>query len=281
MAEFRIDHRTRYEYSETVARCYNVAVIRPAHRNGQLCLSSELEILPRPSDIAMRRDFHGNERYHFSVMEEHRSLTIYSRSLVRTAPVSPAGRESYPGEYEGLYDDAELCEFLLPSPLVPVRRALARFARPFFREGVLAGCLEMSRYIRRNFQYKPGVTSIHTSVPETLRLRAGVCQDFAHLMIACCRSAGIPARYVSGYIETRPAPGQQRLLGADATHAWCSIYAPGQGWFDFDPTNGKARTDEYIETAVGRDFTDVSPMRGIVFGGGRPSLHVAVDVIRL
>jgi transglutaminase-like putative cysteine protease len=187
-------------------------------------------------------------------------------------------------ELAALEDRVEVARFGLPSRVIPSSRAVAAYAAEVLeRDRPLGDALAaLSRDIHQNFTYKSGATSVSTTLEELLRKRLGVCQDFAHLAIGCLRSVGLPARYVSGYLETQPPPGSVRLQGADASHAWVSVLTPHGQWIDLDPTNDQQPDSRYIVAAWGRDFADVSPMKGVIFTEGKSStLDVGVDVIRL
>jgi transglutaminase-like putative cysteine protease len=178
----------------------------------------------------------------------------------------------------------EAREFLLNSPMIEVSEALAEYARPSFAlEHPLKSCVgELTTRIFTDFAYDPGFTTLATPLVDVLEHKRGVCQDFAHLQIGCLRAVGIPAKYVSGYIETLPKPGEEKLVGADATHAWLAYFCPDEGWMEFDPTNNTAANHQHIVTAFGRDYVDVTPVKGVIFGGGAsPILNVSVDVSRV
>ncbi len=174
-------------------------------------------------------------------------------------------------------------EFVLPSPLVDYQDALRDYAAPFLREDrpFVSAVRELTQQIYQDFQYDPDFTDVATPLSEVFRHRKGVCQDFAHLAIGCIRAMGFPARYISGYLETLPPPGREKLVGSDASHAWFAVYSPGEGWFEFDPTNDRMAGNQHIVTAWGRDYADVPPLRGVIFGGGSShKLSVSVDVNR-
>jgi transglutaminase-like putative cysteine protease len=180
-------------------------------------------------------------------------------------------------------DDVDAVEFVLPSPMVVLTDAVRAYAHPSFAPAcpVLLSAIDLMHRIHAEFEYGPGTTTITTTLDEVLDHRAGVCQDFAHLLVGCLRSHGLAARYVSGYLETTPPPGQAKLQGADASHAWASLYVPGHGWVDLDPTNDVVVDDRFVVTAWGRDYTDVTPLRGVIFTESKHStLDVAVDVVR-
>jgi transglutaminase-like putative cysteine protease len=297
-------HETRYAYSPTVESAHHVLHLRPASHAGQELLSHTLSISPQPAQIQERPDVYGNTRTFFSLHTPHEQLTVTAESMVSTLvnpEVACRGtglpweqvREQFRYQAGGAYDSA--CEFIFASPYVPRDEAFAEFARPSFVPGrPLPEVAEhLMQRIHAEMAYESDSTEVGTPALEALQLRKGVCQDFAHIMVACCRSMGVPARYVSGYLLTNPPPGQPRLIGSDASHAWASVYCPmasdaggmrladGQNpgvWLDFDPTNNRAPGEDYVTLATGRDFLDVSPMRGVIRGGARHVLDVAVTV---
>lgn len=283
---YRVSHRTTYEYADPVAFCQNKAHLTPRRGPGQQVPSTAMVVVPRPSVLVHRLDFYGNTVTFFAVQEPHRLLDVHVVSDVLVLPVPiPANTPRWDTVGPLLSGDLsaaglEASEFLHPSLHVQVGADLRDYAAPSFPKGrpLLEAVLDLNARIHRDFKYKPLATTVSTPVRDVLRMREGVCQDFAHLMIACLRSVGLPARYVSGYIRTHPRPGQPRLVGADASHAWVAAYCPGFGWIDFDPTNNKIPTDEHITVAWGRDYSDVSPMRGVLLGGSGQSLKVSVDV---
>lgn len=290
MADFKVIHKTKYNYDDTVAYCHNIAHMYPLTTTHQDCYRTHVTVNPKPVVSSFRRDYFGNQVFLFSVEDPHRFLEVVVESTVRThqsfdfdLSKSSAWENIYSVIHESSLDlDLQAIEFIQPSPFVTLKQSYADFAKMIFSENkpVFVGALELTQYIYRNFKYDPKATNINTPLEQVLLERKGVCQDFSHLMIAALRSLKIPARYVSGYLETIPPPGVEKLQGTDATHAWVSVYCPTLGWLDFDPTNGKMITEEYIITAIGRDYSDVSPLKGILFGGGKHKLKVEVDVIR-
>jgi len=238
-----------------------------------------------------RLDYFGNPVEYFVLQEPHDTLSVTARSTVRLEPAValPAPTTSLAWDRLAAWlmaapDPAaiEAREFVLDSPLVATSAALAAFAAPAFPVGrpLLEAVLDLNSAIQREFTYDPGFTTVATPLSEVLTLRCGVCQDFAHLAIGCLRSLGVPARYVSGYVESVPPPGGSRLRGADASHAWFAVYIPDVGWVDLDPTNDQLVTTQHVTTAWGRDYADVTPLKGVIFGGGSHSLEVEVDVTR-
>ncbi len=292
----RVVHETRYRYSPVVENAHHVVHLKPASRQGQTLLSHALRVDPAPVQQREAQDVYGNTRTYFSLQSSHESLTVVADSLVSTTPVNPLQSEGLPTmaawdqvreqfRYRAgaAYDSAS--EFLFASPYVPRDDAFVEFARPSFVAGrpLPEAAYDLMGRIHTHMQYEAEITEVNTPALEALQLGKGVCQDFAHIMVACCRVMGLPARYVSGYLLTNPPPGQPRLIGSDASHAWASVYCPGASgasgqWLDFDPTNNRAPGEDYVTLATGRDFLDVSPMRGVIRGGTHHVLDVAVTV---
>ena len=285
---YSVTHRTTYEYPAPVTVSYHVARLNPRGTAAQTCESSSLEVSPGPAVRGERSDYFGNQLCFFSIQEVHERLEIVARSRVRVRAAKAPTPETSPGweDVAGLFRDPVLPEviepyqFVFDSPQVRASRELADYALGSFpnEAPVLAGALDLTRRIHSDFQYDPKATTVATPLEEVLKSRRGVCQDFAQMAIACLRSIGLPARYVSGYLHTRPAQGRERLVGADASHAWFAVFCPGFGWVDFDPTNNLRPAEEHVTVAFGRDFGDVSPVAGILTGGGKHAVRVSVDV---
>jgi transglutaminase-like putative cysteine protease len=287
---YRIVHRTEYRYSGPVSRCRNEVHLRPRDTDHQRCTASELVVEPTPTSWTERLDFFGNPVITFAVDGPFEELAVTSTSTVSVterAPL-PASDPAWESVGHTLVHDLSpdilaAREFCFESPLVPVGGGVRAYAESSFPEGrpLVEAITDLTDRIFTDFVYDPGFTTVTTPVDEVLEFRRGVCQDFAHLAIGCVRSMGLAARYVSGYLETEPVPGEGRLIGADASHAWLSVYLPGWGWLDVDPTNDQLVGPTYVTTAWGRDYGDVSPLKGIVFGGGTShSMDVSVDVSR-
>jgi transglutaminase-like putative cysteine protease len=284
-------HETHYLYTPAVENAHHVVFLKPANRAGQLLLEHSLRISPAPAQQRETVDVYGNNRSFFSLQTSHDSLSVIADSVVQTSAAShelapgassPAWdqvREQFRYRAGAAYDSAS--EFLFASPYVPRDDAFVQFARPSFPPGrpLHEAAHDLMERIHSSMIYESESTQVGTAALEALRQGKGVCQDFAHIMVACCRAMGLPARYVSGYMLTKPPPGQPRLIGSDASHAWASVYCPGHGrWLDFDPTNNRPPGEDYVTLATGRDFLDVSPMRGVIRGGARHVLDVAVTV---
>lgn len=285
---YRITHRTTYDYAEPVAVSHHAARLRPRETETQTCREFSLHFEPEPDLITEHTDSFGNLVSCFSLQKLHARFEIVSKSLVTLAPVlQPDPAQTPPWEeVAALFRDPvavdllDPCQFVYRSPLLLHEMPQREFAKPSFKKGrpLLSAVADLSQRIFKEFTFDPRATTISTPLSEVLANKRGVCQDFAHLAIASLRAMELPARYVSGYLRTRPPPGKQRLVGVDASHAWVSAFVPGFGWVDFDPTNNCFTSLDHITVAVGRDFSDVSPVRGIITGGGHHSVGVGVDV---
>ncbi len=295
--KFRITHTTRYQYSQSVSLCHSEARLQPRDFPGQHCLSSLLMITPHPADYHERQDYFGNRVAYFAIQQPHTQLTVTATSEVEVnvateAPeLSSTSWETVPSQLQTLTrnennssDPArEARLYSLDSEMAAGSPDLRNYAAPSFKPGLSlpAVALDLTRRIYRDFSYDPSFTTIATPLNTVLAHKRGVCQDFAHLAIACFRSFGLPARYVSGYIETAPPPGKTKLTGSDASHAWFSVFQPGLGWLDFDPTNDCKAGGQHITLGWGRDYSDVTPLKGLAVGGSRHQVSVAVDVTRV
>ena len=289
-----ITHETSYDYLPAVEIAQHMAFLQPLNTRYQQLLGHSLQISPSPAQIRQTLDVFGNARCFFSLQAPHTTLEVVAHSVVSTQtcdlPMSSITweqtRELFRYQSGGSFDAAN--EFVFASPFVPRHLAFAAYARPSFAPGVgvLAAAQDLMRRIHTDFIYESQSTQINTPALEALTQRKGVCQDFAHIMIACLRAMGIAARYVSGYLLTQPAPGTVKLKGSDASHAWCAVYVPdlppGERWCDLDPTNNRAGWhspgEDYVTLAIGRDFFDVSPIRGVIHGGASHTLSVGVTV---
>lgn len=292
-----VTHETRYAYAPPVETAQHLAHLKPLATGSQRLVSHRLSIDPAPAHCNELPDVYGNTRAFFALEATHASLVVTAESVVETfAPPRAPGaalalpwetaRERFRYRKGGVFDPAS--EFVFPSPYVPRHDDFAAYARASFAPGrpTFDVAMDLTERMYRDFAYDADSTEISTPAVEALAQRKGVCQDFAHIMIACFRAMGLPARYVSGYLLTQPPPGQPRLVGADASHAWVSVYLPGEGegpegrggWADFDPTNGRQPGEDYVALAIGRDYSDVSPMRGVLHGGARHTLSVGVTV---
>ncbi|MBR0756934.1 transglutaminase family protein [Bradyrhizobium jicamae] len=287
---YDIRHVTTYSYETQVSFARCSLRLEPLSDGGQTLISHNVEIRPKPAERATRRDFFGTLTQSILIETAHRTLRIDSRARVSLDRHPPA-RDAVSPSWESVRDVAVEATSLGPtspvgyvfaSSLVPVLRPVTAYAAASFPPGggIIAGAADLMRRIRTEFKYDPKATVISTPLKEVFEKRHGVCQDFAHVMIAGLRGLGLPAAYVSGYLRTIPPPGQPRLQGADATHAWVSVWCGAElGWIGFDPTNDLVVANDHIILAVGRDFSDVSPVDGVIVGARKQKLAVAVDVL--
>lgn len=285
---YRIVHRTTYRYKYPVSVGNHVACLKPRSLPHHQLTRSELRIHPAPATRTERVDYFGNLLCFFTVQEPHKELVVEAHSEVNVEGVVPPvpqaispweeAARSLPNDHseEGL----EAYQFGFESPRIRVRPEFAAYALQSFTPGrpMPEALLDLTARIHKDFRFDSKSTNVRTPTEEVFRKRRGVCQDFAHLQIACLRSLNIAARYVSGYLRTYPPPGKPRLIGADASHAWVSAYCPGIGWLDMDPTNNVVPSDGHVTLAWGRDYGDVSPLRGLILGGGAHVLKVSVDM---
>ncbi len=291
---YQITHTTRYTYDVPVSTCHNIGRLRPRPTPQQTCNNSHLIIDPPPAVCHEWQDIYGNNLDFFSIQQAHSALTVTARSEVDVSPPGALLHGAFPMPWEQVRDylqgdsaDVQALaarQFALESEFVEFSGAAGDYGAECFVEGraLLSAVEDLMRRIHRDFTYDPDFSEIATPLEEVLAHRKGVCQDFAHLAIACLRMRGLAARYVSGYLETIPPQGQERLTGCDASHAWFSVYVPYQGWVDFDPTNDQLPADRHITAAWGRDYADTAPLKGVLFGGGsQHELEVAVDVLRI
>lgn len=285
---YRIVHRSTYKYKLPVSVGNHVACLTPRSLPRQQLVRNELHIQPAPAACTERVDYFGNLRCYFTIQELHSELLVEARSEVISQELAiPWPQQSLPWEeaVRSLPNDhspagLEAYQFVFESPRIRVRPEFASYALQSFTPGrpMAEALLDLTARIHNDFRFDSKVTNVRTSIEEVFRKRRGVCQDFAHLQIACLRSLNIGARYVSGYLRTFPPPGQPRLVGSDASHAWVSAYCPGIGWLDVDPTNNVVPSNGHVTLAWGRDYRDVSPLHGLILGGGAHTLRVAVDM---
>jgi transglutaminase-like putative cysteine protease len=285
---YRIRHETAYSYADPVQLSHNMAHLQPIHGGRQIVRSFELEVSPEAAVLSERIDGWGNVSHFLLVQDAHREFKVVAHSEVEVLPcflpetvVTDAWEDVAASmRPRPLGEIALASQFRHASPFVPSVAAAKEYAAESFPPGrPIADCaFDLMHRIHEDFRYDPAATSVATPLAEVFSRRHGVCQDFSHAMIACFRALGLPARYVSGYLETRPPPGKQRLVGADASHAWVQFWCPGFGWIDLDPTNDIAVSERHVTVAVGRDFGDVTPLKGLLLGGGGQVVKVSVDV---
>jgi transglutaminase-like putative cysteine protease len=285
---YKVVHSTEYFYGDTVPLCHNVLHLRPRETERQRVLSHSISITPSPASRSERLDFFGNPVTWFTLAEPHNALKIVMRCEVEVKTYEAPTGLFWPAWEQVVRmlrelrrpDMLDARQFTFDSTYVAANPELVEYARPSFAPGrsLLDCVMELTRRIYADFTFDSGATTIGTPVLDVLHHRHGVCQDFAHLEIGCLRSMGLAARYVSGYLVTRPPPGRPRLVGADNSHAWIAVFFPDYGWIDFDPTNGIIPSAAHITLAWARDYDDISPVRGVVVGGHQHSLAVSVDV---
>lgn len=316
LERYVVHHETRYAYTAPVSQSWQLARLTPRRLAWQKLLSFTLEIEPRPDERRDEFDSFGNQVTHFGLHGAHRALKVRMECLVEVGPrpvaeasstlpswpqqlslqgsgrsmsqsqASPSTAPGWESVHEAIrrdpqQDDLVPASMSEPTPLLPLSEGARLYASRSFARGRpwLEAVTELMHRIHADFEFEPGATTVSTSVDEVLFQRRGVCQDFAHLMLACLRGHGLPARYVSGYLLTEPPPGMARLMGADASHAWVAAYSPQHGWVEFDPTNDQLADQRYITLTWGADFADVVPLRGVIYGGGDQFMDVEVSVI--
>lgn len=285
---FDVSHRSTYKYILPVVQSRHLLHLLPRSTPAQTLIHHSLLINPAPAVQTQIVDFFGNSAVLLRIDDEHEELIVHARSAVDVAAPLPVDL-SASAAWEDVVDlcarsvppcTIDVVQFTCPSRHTPVDSKIAAFAHSLFspRLPVLEAAMTLTRHMFEEFSFDPAATDISTPVQKVLETKRGVCQDFAHLAIAALRSLRLPARYVSGYLLTRPPPGEVKLKGADASHAWISVWAPGSGWVDFDPTNGIIPSGEHITIGWGRDYEDICPIGGVLLGGGDQTMSVSVDV---
>ena len=286
----RVVHETTYRYSPRVDVAYHLACLMPQSGHAQQVADAEIIIEPKPAQSSTSTDAFGNLRTWFALFTPHDVLRVRAESRVVVTPGFDQLDPEESARWEKVADALRYrvrapfwpaADFLYASPFVPILDDLRAYAQASFPAGqrLVAGAIDLMHRIHGEFAYRPTSTAIGTPLAEVFAQRQGVCQDFAHVMLGCLRAFGLPAAYVSGYLLTRPPPGQPRLLGADASHAWVSVWCPQLGWVDLDPTNDVVVGGAHVTLAVGRDFGDVTPLRGVIRGGAEHTMRVAVSVL--
>lgn len=290
--KFRVRHVTTYRYEDPVLLSHHAAHLSPREAVGQRHGDVRLRISPLPAVLQEGKlDYFGNPTTFFTIQDAHSKLVVDASFVVETSP-QPALPHLDATAWDRVAADlgnggkpqmAEAMDFLFPSYQVPYVAEARDYAAPSFTPGraLTEAVMDLTGRIHADFAFDPEATAVGTPLAQVFAERRGVCQDFAHLGIACIRAMGLAARYVSGYIRTMPPPGKPRLVGADASHAWLSVFLPGWGWLDVDPTNNKLAGEDHIVVAWGRDYDDVSPLKGVVLGGGHHEIDVGVDVTEI
>jgi transglutaminase-like putative cysteine protease len=294
MIRYQISHRTVYDYESIVSSGHYLAHLAPRPHDWQRCENISLTTDPAPAFTEFGQDEHGNrfDAFEIHTPHQHLEVTVASQVTIDREEAPQPGAPTTAGTWESAAADLSRCldpdlraayPFSLPSSMIPLLPQVSEWVAPSLQPGrpLLDLALELNQRIFDEFTYASGATDIATPLATVIETKLGVCQDFAHLLLAAFRSLGLAARYVSGYLETDPPPGGVRLVGVDASHAWVSVHLPYHGWLDLDPTNGCIAGDRHLTVAWGRDFADVSPLKGLVVGGGRHALSVGVDVVRI
>ena len=291
MMKYTIQHTTSYTYLEPVSLCHNIARLVPRNTNEQTCKNTTIQIIPQPDRVNQYEDFFGNKMIYFSIEKEHWELTVNVTSEVERKKSGQMKMQVYPNagleevktDIQNLKTDlAEIKQYCIETPMTLWNDEILKFALTSFTpdRSVFEATENLMQRIYKEFEYKPGHTTVSTPLAQVMKERKGVCQDFAHLAISCLRSVGLPARYISGYIETLSPVGVEKLIGTDASHAWFSVFIPGMGWTDFDPTNNCLVSDQHITIGWGRDYADIAPLVGVILSSGSHELTVSVDVKR-
>lgn len=290
---FSIIHTTKYKYDNFVTYCHNIANLKPRTFSGQKLLEHTLEITPKPSNKNENSDFFENSITRFSIQKQHKELIVTAKSLVdRDYALQSDIFNSKIGQETTLKEAVlqlkslapkilEVRQFMLDSVLIKkTSNAIYEYAIESFKpdRSVFEAANELMERIYTDFEFDPKFSTVTTPLNDVMNEKKGVCQDFAQIAIACVRSVGLPARYVSGYIETLPPPGKEKLVGTDASHAWFSVFIPNFGWVDFDPTNNQIPKNQHIVVAYGRDYYDLPPLKGVIYGSGNSKMSVSVDI---
>ena len=290
---FQVSHTTSYNYENDVTFCHNITTLKPKTLPGQTLVEYKLEITPTPTEISERLDFFGNWITRFSIQKQHTKLEVTAVSKVlRDYDLQPHIEDSETGKNITLEealkalkkndeDIIDARQYILESILIAkISPEIKEYAKVSFKpnRSIYEASFELMQRIYTEFDFDPEFTNVATPIHEVLKEKKGVCQDFAQIAIACVRSMGLPARYISGYIETLPPPGKEKLVGTDASHAWFSVYIPTFGWVDFDPTNNQIPKNQHIVVSWGRDYYDVPPLKGVIYSTGKNVMNVAVDI---
>jgi transglutaminase-like putative cysteine protease len=286
---YEITHVTHYYYANNVSLCHNLAHLAVRSCDWQTPLRSTLEVSSPPAVSHVRTDYFGNLTTFFTIQEPHRYLEITAKNEVEVRPraivlpaTTPAWEEAVRSVHNGRDPETlDAYQYVFDSQYIERDPILSGYATASFSPGrpLLEAVLDLSRRIHAEFRFDPSAPTFDRSIKELLESKSGVCQDFAHFAIGCLRSLGVAARYVSGYLLTTPPASQDRLVGVDMSHAWLSVFCPGSGWVDVDPTNNQLSQDRHITLAWGRDYDDVSPIKGVILGGGKQAISVGVDVV--
>jgi len=288
----KVIHKTDYTYQDPVSLCHNIVRLIPRSTNKQFCKRSVVTINPEPDVLIEYDDFYGNRLVYFTIEKEHKKLSVHVSSEIEKLSLA---NEQHPQYNRTTWEEVcrltstltpellDVKQFIATTAMTEADDAIAAYAAISFPPGrsLFEASKNLMNRIFTDFKFQSGFTTISTPLSLVMKERKGVCQDFAHLAIACLRSMGLPAKYISGYIETLPPPGIEKLVGVDASHAWFSVYIPGSGWVDFDPTNNLMPAEQHITIGWGRDYSDITPLKGVIMSSGKHELKVSVDVRRL
>ena len=288
---YSVEHTTKYQYHEQVSLCHNIAALAPRNTDKQTCRAFNIIISPLPEVLEEHVDFFGNKLYYFVIEQEHEELTVTVRSQVEKINGQDA-QVNYPGQSWEMVRDMLINsagefmaekQFTHPTQITAATDEIKNYAELSFNPGkaLFEAVYDLIKRIHIDFKFTSGFTTVSTPLSVVMRERKGVCQDFAHFAISCVHSMGLPARYVSGYLETLAPAGKEKLVGVDASHAWISVFIPGMGWVDFDPTNNQLANEQYITIGWGRDYFDIIPLKGVIMSSSSHELKVSVDVRRL
>ena len=290
---YQVSHTTSYNYESGVTFCHNIATLKPKNMLGQTLVDYNLEISPKPTEISEKIDFFGNTVTRFSIQKHHTKLEVTAHSkIIKDPNLLPSIYDNYEAQHITLQQALielqqihpellDIKQFILESILIAkITPEIKAYAEVSFKpnRSVFEAAYELMQRIYTDFEFNTKVTNVATPIHDVIKEKKGVCQDFAQIAIACVRSVGLPARYVSGYIETLPPPGKEKLIGTDASHAWFSVYVPNFGWVDFDPTNNQIPKNQHIVVSYGRDYYDVPPLKGVIYSTGKNKMKVAVDI---
>jgi transglutaminase-like putative cysteine protease len=289
---YKIIHTTSYTYHDAVSLCHNIARLIPRSFDKQICRSASIIIDPLPEITNEYKDFFGNEVLYFAIQHEHEKLTVTATSEIEKLNVRNPEMDLYTHtsweEIKDLFAKEspelfEISQYIPETTMTAATPEISAYALPSYLPGksMYEATFHLMNRIHHDFEFKPGFTTVATPLSVVMQKRKGVCQDFAHLAIACIRSLGLPVRYISGYLETVPPEGEEKLTGVDASHAWFSVFIPGHGWLDFDPTNNVIPAAQHITACWGRDYSDIAPLKGIINNSGPHDLIVSVDVKRM
>ena len=290
--QYQIIHTTEYHYHHSVSLCHNIAKLVLRNTDAQHCKKVQVKIIPQPDVMNEYEDFFGNKVMYFAIQQEHKHLKVTVHSQVEKKPdaslkMNLYGNISWEETKKQLMqpgpENFDARQYIPVTDITTATEEIYNYTLRSFtpNRSIFEASYDLTKRIYKDFQFKPGFTTIATPLAEVMKERKGVCQDFAHLAIACIRSVGLPARYMSGYLETLAPEGKEKMVGVDASHAWFALYIPNVGWVDFDPTNNQVSSQQHITIGWGRDYADITPLKGIILSSGGHKLDVSVDVRRV